>query len=238
MSNTWFAFKQFTIHHDRCAMKVGTDGVLLGAWASKLKINPKYILDIGTGSGLIAIMLAQSYQAIIDAIDLDEQACEQAIENVQSSPWSKHIRVKNLSFQDFFKKQQQHYDLLVCNPPFFSKSLKPDNKQRSIARHNDTLSLKDLLDGAQRLLASDGLFCMILPQDTISKLYTIADSYKLYPQQLLAIRSRAEQTVSRLLIALGRKKTPCQESSLFISKQDGEYSQAYQELTADYYLNF
>ncbi len=142
-------------------MKVGTDGVLLGAWADC--DNAKRILDIGTGTGLIALMMAQRSQAQIDAIEIDEHASEQAIENVNRSPWASRVNVINKSLQDYSKVENKAYDLIVSNPPYFQNSMFAPDKKRTDARHNSNLELEDLLKGAKKLLSNDGKLSIILP---------------------------------------------------------------------------
>ena len=154
MSNPFFQFKQFTIRHDKCAMKVGTDGVLLGAWAGTESCNR--ILDIGTGTGLIALMLAQRSKAAIDAIDIEADACLQAQENAESSLFAGRINVFHSDLVDFAQASTHLYGLIVSNPPYFVDSLKCPNLQRNTARHTDTLTLEDLLQYSRKLLAPQG----------------------------------------------------------------------------------
>ncbi|MEE0972800.1 MAG: methyltransferase, partial [Paludibacteraceae bacterium] len=159
MRNSFFRFKQFTVYQDRCAMKVGTDGVLLGVLADVSKATR--ILDIGTGTGLIALMLAQRQKdAHVDAIEIDEQAAQQAQENIAQSPFC-YIHVHTTALQAY--NSTQPYDLIVSNPPYFVDSLKAPNAARNLARHTDSLSFADLLQGAERLLHNDGCFWVILP---------------------------------------------------------------------------
>src|SRR5665647_1869930 len=161
MSNTYFSFKQFTVFHHLCAMKVGIDGVLLGSWASVE--NPESVLDIGTGMGLIALMIAQRCNAEIDAIDNDENAVIQAKENVSNSPWPGRIHVSGISLQDLAKNPFQLYDLIVSNPPFFINSTKTPDDNRTMARHTDSLSHEELIENATLLLKPTGRICIILP---------------------------------------------------------------------------
>ncbi len=154
MSNPFFQFKQFTIRHDKCAMKVGTDGVLLGAWAGTESCSR--ILDVGTGTGLIALMLAQRSKAVVDAIDIEADACLQAQENAESSLFAGRINVFHSDLVDFAQASTHLYDLIVSNPPYFVDSLKCPNLQRNTARHTDTLTLEDLLQYSRKLLAPQG----------------------------------------------------------------------------------
>ena len=156
MSNPYFQFKQFTVWHDQCAMKVGTDGVLLGAWASVERA--RRILDIGTGTGLVALMLAQRslLDAKIVALEIDEAAAGQARENVARSPWQERIEVVQADFKKY--RSSDKFDVIVSNPPYFVDSLECPDRQRAAARHNDSLTYEELLEGVNRLLAADGLF--------------------------------------------------------------------------------
>lgn len=163
MANPYFQFKKFTVWHDRCAMKVGTDGVLLGAWADTNEAVR--ILDVGTGTGLIALMAAQRSTASIDAIDIDEAACLQAEENVRHSPFAGRIRVLHASLETYRREAEHRYDLIVSNPPYFTGSLKCPDRQRTLARHTDSLPLGELVRDSGALLAPKGRLALILPYD-------------------------------------------------------------------------
>ena len=154
MSNNYFSFRQFTIHQDQCAMKVGTDGVLLGAWVNVE--NAQRILDVGTGTGLIALMCAQRSESVIDAVEVDRAASEQAAVNCSASPWKDRITVVHDSFQHFAESTAYRYDLIVSNPPFFKNSLKPKGLARSLARHDDRLSYESLLYYTVKILEPGG----------------------------------------------------------------------------------
>ena len=187
MANPFFTFKQFTIRHDRCAMKVGTDGVLLGAWTN---VNHSHrLLDIGTGTGLIALMLAQRCpQAFITAIDIDAEAVEQARENTLSSPWKDRVEVLLQDICTFPANQQ--FDTIVSNPPYFIDSLKCPDNQRNTARHTDTLDAARLLESVARLLTDDGRFSIILPAEQTDLLIQTAHSQGLYPSRQTAVITR------------------------------------------------
>ena len=199
MPNDFFSFKQFTIHQDRCAMKVGTDGVLLGVLSpidagyvlSSEKENSEYkILDIGTGTGLVAIMLAQRTEgkAKISAVEIDAEAALQARENASNTPWQ--IDVYNKSIQDFAHECQEKFDLIVSNPPFFINSLKAPDKSRNTARHTDELSFKDLVDSAEKLLAENGRFTVIIPCSSENDYIKIADSRKMFAKSVVRVVPR------------------------------------------------
>ena len=235
MPNQHFQFKQFTIHQDQCAMKVGTDGVLLGAWVDCQ--FAQRILDIGTGTGLLALMLAQRSEANIDGIDIDEPAVLQAKENIQNSKWANRIHISHSSFQDFHKKQTVCYDLIVSNPPYFENSLKSPSEERTTARHTDSLNPIEILIGSKKLLTTDGRLCIILPLDEGLQFIAKAEEYGFYCQQKTAVIPRIGAAVKRLLLCFGLEKTVCQESELVIeTDKRHSYSDEYKKLTEDYYL--
>lgn len=233
MSNPFFTFKQFTIRHDRCAMKVGTDGVLLGAWTD---VNhSQRMLDIGTGTGLIALMLAQRCpQASITAIDIDTDAVGQAQENVLLSPWSDRVDVK---LQDICKYlTDKHFDTIVSNPPYFIDSLKCPNDQRNTARHTDTLDAERLLESVARLLTDDGRFSIILPAEQTDLLIQTAYAQGLYPSRKTTVITRPGLSPKRILMEFQKTKEAFQPDELIIELERHVYSEGYIALTKDFYL--
>lgn len=235
MSNPYFRFKQFTVYHDRCAMKVGTDGVLLGAWSH---INTaKKVLDIGTGTGLVALMLAQRNDNIkIDAIDIDEDAIIQAKENIKSSPFTSQITCYNLSLQDFLKEEGNRYDLIVSNPPFFAESLKSPNKSRSLARHTDSLSIEELISISSYLLNEDGRLCLIYPHDC--KDLIIGEAYKksLYPSRITDVYPTPTSSPKRILIEFSARECLPKQDKLIIETERHIYSEDFTKLVKEFYL--
>lgn len=234
MANSYFEFKQFIIRHDKCAMKVGTDGVLLGAWADIRSCTK--ILDVGTGSGLISLMLAQRSAAEIDAIDIDADACLQATENTEASPFGERIRVHHIPFSDYAETCNFKYDLIVSNPPYFIDSLKCPDQKRSQARHTDTLLLADLIKGSKQLLASNGRLALILPFEQLDTLQNIALSYGVYPCRRTDVIPQPEAAPKRLLIELSALKTDFTPDSLIIEEARHQYTEGYKTLTRDFYL--
>ena len=233
-----FTFKQFHIDHSRCAMKVGTDGTLLGAWAA-LPPHAKKILDIGTGSGLIAIMAAQRHPtAKITAIDIDKDCVMQATENAVASPWAERIEVIETPLQEY--SPEEKFDVIISNPPYFADSMHSPDKQRTTARHTASLSFKDLTDGVLRLLAEDGLFAVILPT-TESELLLSASRGRLFTWRRCEVWSTPESGARRIMLELKREppKDLAQKEKIII-EQGGRhvYSEEYKSLTADFYLNF
>lgn len=237
MANPYFKFKQFSVYHDRSSLKVGTDAVLLGAWSDAA--GASRILDIGTGSGVIALMLAQHSTAKIDAIDIDEESFKQAKENFSDSPWSELLSVHNISLKDFAAATTGQYDLIVSNPPYFTDSYKPVDPKRFSARHNDQLPINELAENAAKLLNETGKFCVILPVKEAGLLTSEIRKYKLYPEKELWVYSFTGKEVFRKLILFGRNETTCQREELTIETAPGQgYSKEYIELTKEYYLNF
>lgn len=238
MPNTSFAFKQFIIKQDRCAMKVGTDAVLLGAWV--LPNGSKHILDIGTGTGVIALMLAQKTQAHIDAIDIDEEAVLQAKQNVFESKFASQISVAQTSLQNYSQKITQKYNLIVTNPPYFEQSLKSTDEQRSHARHADVLPFEELLDGVLKLLDEKGKFCLILPTLEAEKFRALAEKKGLHLSKLLRVKSRIDkESDKRHLMQFEVKPTEFSEKTIAIELTERhQYTEDYKDLTKDYYINF
>lgn len=238
MPNSFFAFKQFIIRQDKCAMKVSTDAVLLGAWITPN--GSKNILDIGTGTGVIALMLAQKSQAQIDAIDIDENAVAQAKQNFKESVFKNTFSISQVSFQEFAKHSSTKYDLIVTNPPYFEQSLKSTDEQRSLARHADVLPFEDLLEGVLKLLNDKGKFCLILPTLEAVKFRSLAEKKGLFLSKLLRVKSRTDKDIEkRHLMQFEIKPTEFSENTLSIEHEVRHtYTTEYKELTKDYYINF
>lgn len=238
MPNTSFAFKQFVIHQDKCAMKVGTDAVLLGAWV--FPNGSKQILDIGTGTGVVALMLAQKTEAHIDAIDIDENAFVQATQNVGKSKFSNQVTVVHVSLQEFAKNSTKKYNLIVTNPPYFEQSLKSSDEQRSFARHADVLPFEELIDGVKKLLDVKGKFCVILPTLEAEKFRDLANKKGLFLSKLLRVKSKvSKDTDKRHLMQFEFTPTEFSEQTIAIELEERhQYTDDYKELTKDYYLNF
>lgn len=237
MGNSYFRFKQFTVHQSNAAMRVNTDGVLLGAWANVSGANR--ILDIGTGTGIIGLMLAQrSSSAHIDAIEIDALSASDARNNVTLSPWAKRIDVINCSFQSFAQSVNHSYDLIVSNPPYFNQSLKSPHVGRNISRHSESLPYSDLIESVKRLLAPGGRFCGVFPYSEGNVFIAMAGAHGLYCTQKVNVQSRPGRKVLRVLLQLEATKKPVTESTLTIHNPDGSYSDEYKQLTGDFYLGF
>ena len=231
-----FHFKQFTVHQDRCAMKIGTDGVLLGAWTS-LQTEPESILDIGAGTGVIALMLAQRSTAkTIDAIELDEAAYEQCFENFEISSWADRLFCYHAGLDEFVAEIEEPYDLIVSNPPFYSEDVTSGNLARDTARQNRSLPFGELLDGVSKLLSTDGLFATIIPFKEEEAFIQSASKLGLFLNRRMWVRGNPSSEIKRSLLQFGPKKTSVAESELTIEIKRGEYTFEYQELTKAFYL--
>ena len=232
MPNPFFRFKQFTVYHDRCAMKVGTDGVLLGAWANVAQAH--HILDIGTGTGLIALMLAQRSDALITAIDIDEGAIEQATDNAENSPWASRIRILQQDLCQY--DTEQRFDAIVSNPPYFPNSLKCPDSQRSTARHTDTLDANKLLQKASELLHPEGHFSLVIPADQVSQIQQLGEESGLYLVRHTAVITRPGLPPKRALLEFRKANIACQTDELVIELDRHVYSEDYIALTREFYL--
>ena len=237
MPNDYFKFKQFTVFQDKCAMKVGTDGVLLGAWANCK--NAKTVLDIGTGTGLIALMIAQRCNAKIDAVEIDEHAVIQASENVANSLWNDRINVIHQSFQDFINHSERKYSLIVSNPPYFQNSMVAPDHKRANARHNSELQLDEIIAGATRLLTDDGILSVILPYIEGTLFIVKASQKGLYCNRQTKVLPKPGREPKRLLLEFMKTKKPLVEQEIIIElNKRHSYSDAYKNLTKDFYLSF
>lgn len=219
-------------------MKVGTDGVLLGAWSDTT--GAANILDIGTGTGLIAIMLSQrAKDATIHAVEIDDEAAAQAVENMQNSPWASQLACFNTSIQDFAKQTRQHYDLIVSNPPFFSGGTFSSSQDKNSVRHTVKLPHGDLLQAVRSLLAHHGRFCMILPQMEGLRFREMASNYGIYCSKMVEVMPKVDKPVERLLLQFELVQKPLVQSSLVINESDGanDYTEEYLHFTGQYYQN-
>ena len=239
MPNPYFQFKKFTVWHDKCAMKVGTDGVLLGTWVTVFPEDS--VLDVGTGTGLIAMIVAQrNCNAIINAIDIDESACGQAIENIEKSPFKDRINVIHKSFADY--RTDKKYDLIISNPPFFKKSLKCPDEKRSMARHNDSLPLKQLIEHAVTMLSENGRIALILPIQLSEELDFIIATHRLFAIRRTKIIPAEGLHPKRFLIELSTKNITEKydvkaANTLTLETKDRKRTQQYAELTKEFYLS-
>ena len=238
MPNQYFQFKKFIIHQDRCSMKVCTDSCLFGAWiASAIEdknISAETILDIGTGTGLLSLMLAQKTNAGIDAVEIDTNAFEQAIQNVNASPWNKQIKV----FKADIKKWDASlkYDLIVSNPPFYQNDLLPEDDAKNVAKHSTALSLKELITITKNLLNENGTFAVLLPWFRTRLFENLATKYSLFVKEKMEVKQTPSHNYFRTMLLLQKKKTAKSESELVIKNSENEYFHEFKDLLKDYYL--
>lgn len=230
-----FRFKHFTVAHDRSTHKVGTDGVLLGSWVD-IRATDQNFLDIGTGSGVIALMLAQraGNSARIDALEIHPHDAQQARENVARSPWPEKIAVHTVAAQNFETKTR--YDLIVSNPPFFVNSLLPPDQKRTTARHTLDLSFVDLLFTVTRLIRHGGRFGIVLPHNEATQFIALAERLQLYPYRITSFRTRPHKPVERMLMEFSHQKKAAIKTALTLYGDGQEWSEEYRSLTGDFYL--
>ncbi|MCR5312586.1 MAG: methyltransferase [Bacteroidaceae bacterium] len=231
-----FTFKKFTIDDSACAMKVGTDGVLLGAWAKHE--NTKRILDIGTGSGLIAIMLAQRFvDASIEAIDIDPLSVSQAEKNIANTPFMDRIKVWEADFTTMDNNEK--YDLIVSNPPFYKEQTTCPDAKRDAARHTSSLPFERLIEQARMKLTENGRFCVIIPTSAVTDFIGTAARYKLYLCQRTDVYTTPRKQPKRTLLSFTTTSdTDSKFKKLYIRNVENEFSNEYKELGKDFYLDF
>lgn len=229
-----FHFKSFSIKQEQSAMKVGTDGVLLGAWINP-KSYPHHILDIGTGTGLIAIMLGQRFKrSQIHAIDIDHASAEEALFNAQSSPWSERLNITHCALQDY--NPSNIYDLIVSNPPYFRNTTLSNDKSRALARNHLALSLEYLIERSYDLLHENGELALIVPSNEFETIQLLAEKFNFYINKLCWVRGNHQTPIKRLLVALSKNKEILEEKNLTIENSRHNYTEDYKNLCQDFYL--
>jgi tRNA1Val (adenine37-N6)-methyltransferase len=236
MPNSWFRFKQFTINQEKCAMKVGTDSILLGAWTEFN--NPISILDIGSGTGILSLMMAQKYpNANIFGIEIDENSVSQAKENIQNSTWGDRIHIIHSSIQEYSSPVNK-FDLIISNPPFFQNSLKAPDLSRSAARHNDEMTQEDLIKGIVNNLSNSGRAFVIWPVKEGEKFIEIAEKSKLFVNRMTFVKPNPSKIPHRVLIELSYLKMNCIADEISIENgKRHKYTEEYKLLTLPFYLN-
>ncbi len=234
-----FHFKQFSVSDESCAMKLGTDAVLLGAWSGKhIGENTERILDIGTGCGILALMMAQQSRAEIDAVEIDEACCATAGDNVLRSPWSSRIRIFHTPFQRFANPAVSGYDLILSNPPFFNESLLNPSTRKAIARHQVLLGFDELFRGVAGLLNPPGLFDLIFPVNAEAQVLHEAAVAGLGCVNCTRVYPKEGKPAHRILASFSKQPGVFTGSEITIRLEDGSFSPEYRHLTADFYLNF
>jgi tRNA1Val (adenine37-N6)-methyltransferase len=231
-----FKFKDFNVQQDKCAMKIGTDGVLVGAWTS-LEAGPNTILDIGAGTGLIALMLAQRCDAEnIEAIEIDEAAYEQCVENFEASPWADRLFCFHAGLDELVDEMAEPYDLIVSNPPFYAEDVSSGDISRDLARQNTALPFKELLQAAAQLLASNGSFAVIIPFKEELEFIDLAAQLGLYPQHITRVKGTPSSRIKRSLLQFSFNKKELLKDELTIEVERHQYTAAYSALTKEFYL--
>ena len=231
-----FTFKQFQVNQDRCAMKIGTDGVLLGAWTPLIN-NPFNILDIGAGTGILSLMLAQRSNAEqIDAIEIDEDAYEQCVENFEASPWGDKLFCFHAGLDEFVDEPEDEYDLIISNPPFYTDDYKSDNTSRDLARFEDALPFEELIEAAALLLSDNGIFSVIIPYKEEERFVTLCKELDLFPLKITRVKGTPTSEIKRCLLAFCRMEQTPLIDELVIEISRHNYTPEYIELTKEFYL--
>lgn len=240
MPNPYFQFKQFTIYHDRCAMKVTTDSCLFGSWCAEeiknenRKEKTEKILDIGSGSGLLCLMIAQKNGCFIDAIEIDKGAAEQAKENVAASPWKDRINVHQINALEF--PTQQLYNVIISNPPFYENELGSPNNKKNTAHHGEGLKLSQLIALIKKQLVNSGLFYLLLPYKRKTEIEKIIADENLFIQKIIIVSQSAAHYPFRLMIKGTTIRSVLEEKQVFIADTQKQYSQEFITYLKDYYL--
>ena len=237
MSKSFFQFKQFGIHMDRCAMKVGTDGVVLGAMAGEEKaVN---MLEIGVGTGVVSLMMAQRFQQLaITGVEIDQDAWEQSSENAANSPWSSRVKFLHESLQSFSESSTDRFDLIVSNPPYFFKHIKSADAKRNRALHHESLTFSDLLDAIERLLLPTGSLWLILPPQGMKQMEGLAASRNLFLNRQIFIKDKATKPTLRTVGRFSYLPQKEKSSELLIKDQEGHYTEFYSTLLKDFLVIF
>lgn len=238
-----FQFKQFTVNQDRCAMKIGTDGVLLGAWTSIANI-PFSVLDIGAGTGVLSLMIAQRSDAeTIEAIEIDDDAFEQCSENFENSDWADRLFCYHASLLEFVEDLsadkagiEDKYDLIICNPPFYTEDYKTDSKARDLARFNDAMPFEHLIYAVVNLLSDTGLFAVVIPYKAEDNFVNLTSKVGLYPKRILRVKGHPNSEIKRSLLEFSFEETEIETSELVIESARHQYTEAYINLTQEFYL--
>ena len=241
-----FTFKQFQVNQDRCAMKIGTDGVLLGAWTPLIN-NPYNVLDIGAGTGILSLMLAQRSNAEhtsqngelatqIDAIEIDEDAYEQCVENFEASPWGDKLFCFHAGLDEFVDEPEDEYDLIISNPPFYTDDNKSDNTSRDLARFEDALPFEELIEAAALLLSDNGIFSVIIPYKEEERFVSLCKELDLFPLKITRVKGTPTSEIKRCLLAFCRMEQTPLIDELVIEISRHNYTPEYIELTKEFYL--
>ena len=232
-----FQFKKFTVQQDKCAMKVGTDSVLLGAWCP-INNNPYSVLDIGAGTGILSLMLAQrSNVSQIDAIEIDEDTYEQCVENFESSPWGDRLFCFHAGLDEFIDEPEDQYDIIISNPPFYSEDYKTGSEKRDLARFQEAMPFEDLIEAADLLLSENGIFSVIIPFAEEKKFINLCYEVELYPIKITRVKGTPTTEIKRSLLAFKRYElSVLTADELIIETARHQYTEDYIALTKDFFL--
>jgi tRNA1Val (adenine37-N6)-methyltransferase len=234
-----FKFKEFTINQDKTAMKIGTDGVLLGAWCS-VDSYPDTILDIGSGTGVVALMVAQRSDAMtVDAVEVDEDAYEQTVENFEQSDWGDRLYCYNATFQEFaneIAEEEETYDLIVSNPPFYRDEFETEDIARNKARFTSSLSFEELLSGTSKILSTDGKFTTIIPFKEEENFINLAKNNNLFLNKVCHVQGNPSSEIKRSLLEFSFHQTEIIKEHLIIEIKRHQYTEDYINLTKEFYL--
>ncbi len=235
--NHYFSFKQFTVQQQFCAMKVCTDACILGAFTATTicKNEPTKILDIGAGTGLLSLMLAQKNNCPITAIEIDKEAYIQCTQNFEASPWQQQLQAIHADIQ-YAADVHNQYDCIISNPPFFEDDILSTNNKKNTAKHATTLTLQQLLVAVEKLLTANGSFYVLIPYNRLAYFTNIAAALQLLPSNILEIKQTPNHQYFRAIVVLQKQAVHCQTQSLTIKEMDGTYSNACIALLKDYYL--
>jgi tRNA1Val (adenine37-N6)-methyltransferase len=234
MSNTYFQFKQFIIHQEKCSMKVTTDASLFGAWVASLKINAVHVLDIGAGTGLLSLMVAQKNDAFIEAVEIDSSCHEQLNENISQSPWEKRCNAVHQDIREY--ESDKRFDLILSNPPFFEGQLTSPTQGVNLARHEEGLSFTSLFSQSKRLMHKDGYFFVLIPSNRKDETIQLAKQVDLFPHYSVAVKQSPMHDPFRYMIGFSVGTTDSKEEVIVIKNAQNEYSTRFIELLKDYYL--
>lgn len=234
--NNSFQFKQFKVFHDKSSMKVGTDAVLLGCLVDLS--SSKNILDIGCGCGLISLIAAQRSEASATGIDIHKNSVEQANKNFELSPWTESIKAFHISLQELASTSETRFDHILSNPPFFENSMKSPDFNRNLARHNDSLSSLDLILSAKKLLSSNGILSLVMPQTEGEDFIRLSIKHGFFLKKKVQVFPKASKNYNRVIFSLSLKPVPTTCEKLIIRKESNDYTNHYRELTKDFYLAF
>lgn len=234
--NKPFQFKQFTVNQDQCAMKIGTDGVLLGAWTS-VDHNPFNVLDIGAGTGILSLMIAQRSNAEqIEAIEIDDDAFEQCAENFENSPWNDRLFCFHASLIEYIEAVDEKFDLIICNPPFYSEDYKTEDKARNLARFSDAMPMEHIILAVYNLLSENGMFSIVIPHKMENTFIEEASLIGLSPNRILRVKGNPNSETKRSLIEFSYSETATKISELIIETERHQYTEDYINLTKGFYL--